>query len=93
MQEILFQLLIVNGFVVNQTRHITCGQNSTYGQLPISAKTSEACFVEGVRSRQSVVLIYWLVEHSIFTIRVCTKFGVCLLFDHGEASIQKIEND
>ena len=51
----------MNGFVVNQTRHITCGQNSTYGQLPISAKTSDACLVEGVISHQSVVLIYWLV--------------------------------
>ena len=72
MQEILFQLLIVNGFVVNQTRHITCGQNSTYGQLPISAKTSDACLVEGVISCQSLVFIYWLVvaKHSLFTIRV-----------------------
>ena len=36
---------------VEQTRHINCGQNPSYGQLPISAKTSDACLVEGVISR------------------------------------------
>ena len=37
---------------VEQTRHINYGQNCSYGQLSISAKTSDACLVEVIVSRQ-----------------------------------------